>query len=331
MVQDVSSLFEFRITCPNVKSLCWDGDTLIDLAGGYSRIHLDGRLEGSGINFGYRFDYSTTLRSGDDLWCILYENRGTKGLILKNGQLIREINRSYYCADNYDYPVTLVLLAAGRAAVIHCPDEYNRLEIEDAETGARLTARDGGDDFFHSRLQVSPGGKYLLSAGWVWHPWCEVRVFNLAHALEDPATLDGEGLFPLGSHEAESAVFSEPDRLVVGMTHDRKEPELGVWDLGTNSWVSRRSLDEPAGTIFASRNRAFSLYAHPKVVDLATGQVLQRWEHISTGSQRGPIDLRGSTPQTAFDAIKFRLAVTTEAAITVLAAPPSEAPQLATT
>jgi hypothetical protein len=331
MSQDVSSLVELEIKCPSVKSLCWDGDTLIDLAGGYSRIHLDGRTERSGINFGYRFDYLTSLRSGDDIWCILYENRGTKGLILKNCQFVREINRSYYCADDYDYPVTLVMLPSGRVAVIHCPDEYNRLEIEDAETGARLAARDGGDDFFHSRLQVSPGGKYLLSAGWVWHPWCEARVFDLAHALEDPATLDGEGLFLLGPDEAESAVFSEQDRLVVGMIHDHKEPELGVWDLGTKSWISRRSLHEPVGTIFASGSRAFSLYGHPKVVDLWTGQVLQRWEHISTGSQRGPIDLRGATRQAAFDACKFRLAVTSETGITVLAAPPRQAPELATT
>jgi hypothetical protein len=80
-------------------------------------------------------------------------------------------------------------------------------------------------------------------------------VFNLAHALEEPTTLDGEGLFPLGPDEAESAVFSEQDRLVVGMIHDHKEPELGVRDIETNSWISRRSIDEPVGTIFASGNR----------------------------------------------------------------------------
>jgi hypothetical protein len=92
---------------------------LIDLAGGYARIHLDGRVELSGTKFGYRFDYLTSLRLGDDLWCVLYENRGTKGLILKNGQHVREINRSYYIADDYDYPVTLVRLRSGRVAVIH--------------------------------------------------------------------------------------------------------------------------------------------------------------------------------------------------------------------
>jgi hypothetical protein len=116
----------------------------LDRLGGRILPNLDGLVERSGINFGYRFDYLTSLRLGDDLWCILYENRGTKGLILKNGQHVREINRSYYCADDYDCPVVLFTLPSGRAAVIHCPDEYNRLEIEDAETGARLTARDGG-------------------------------------------------------------------------------------------------------------------------------------------------------------------------------------------
>jgi hypothetical protein len=219
-----------------VKSLCWDGDSLIDLAGAYSRIHLDGRIEPSGIKFGYRFDHLISLRLGEDLWCVLYENRGTKGLILKNVQHVREINRSYYCADDYDYPVTLFMLPSGRAAVIHCPDEYNRLEIEDAETGARLTRRGGGDDFFHSRLQVSPGSKYLVSAGWAWHPFYEARVFDLARALEDPASLDGEGLFPFGPEEAESAVFSGRDRLVVALTSEHKNAAFGVWDLAARMW-----------------------------------------------------------------------------------------------
>jgi hypothetical protein len=37
------------------------------------------------------------------------------------------------------YPVVLTRLASGREVLIHCPDYYGRLEIEDARTGERLT------------------------------------------------------------------------------------------------------------------------------------------------------------------------------------------------
>ena len=50
---------------------------------------------------------------------------------------------------------------------VHCPREYNRLEVEVAATGERLTPEVDRrpQDFFHSRLAVSPDGLRLLSAG----------------------------------------------------------------------------------------------------------------------------------------------------------------------
>jgi hypothetical protein len=54
------------------------------------------------------------------------------------GSLIREVNRSYYHADAYRYPLALFTLPDGRTGVVHCPEDYNRLEIDDARTGHRL-------------------------------------------------------------------------------------------------------------------------------------------------------------------------------------------------
>ncbi|MGH9018831.1 MAG: hypothetical protein ACRDY1_13860 [Acidimicrobiales bacterium] len=65
------------------------------------------------------------------------------------------------------------------------------------ETGERLTTRAGtADDIFHSRLRASPGGAYLLSAGWIWHPAEILNVYDVALAIEDPRTLDGRGVGP---------------------------------------------------------------------------------------------------------------------------------------
>ena len=73
-----------------------------------------------------------------------------------------------------------------------CPEDHNRLEIDDAGTGQRLTAAGTREPqgFFHSRLAVSPSGRYLLSAGWMWHPWGCLVIFDLHAALEQPQALD---------------------------------------------------------------------------------------------------------------------------------------------
>jgi hypothetical protein len=87
---------------------------------------------------------------------------GTKALLLEaGGEVIRELNRSYYCTEAYRYPLALFTLPDRRTGLVHCPEHYNRLEVEVARTGELLTGsqdRDPGD-FFHSRLAVSPDGR----------------------------------------------------------------------------------------------------------------------------------------------------------------------------
>ncbi len=66
---------------------------------------------------------------------------GTKGLLLaSDGRLIREVNRSYYQAEAYRYPLVLCTLPHGHPGLVHCPERYNQLEVEVAVTGERLTA-----------------------------------------------------------------------------------------------------------------------------------------------------------------------------------------------
>ena len=84
-----------------VKTLCWQGEILLDYIGssGYS---LSGERTDNNINWGYRFDRA--ISSDDGEYSILFENFGTKGLVLKGNTLLREINRSYYFANAYEYP-----------------------------------------------------------------------------------------------------------------------------------------------------------------------------------------------------------------------------------
>ena len=177
---------------PAPRSLSWEGDVLVDWAGGGARYGLDGSYGPSGVYFAYRFDRAIT--SSDARFQVLYETLGTKALVLEHGKILREINRSYYHAGVYEYPIAL-LLVEGRHLIAHCPNEYNELEIEDVLTGEVLTRRSTkACDFFHSRLQASPDSRFLLSAGWVWHPLDAIQVYSISDALHAPSLLDGPGL-----------------------------------------------------------------------------------------------------------------------------------------
>src|SRR5262245_5539020 len=88
-----------RIDAPNVQSLCWRDDALVDWAGGGRIFHLDGTIEECRVRWGSRFDGAVASPCGE--LSIIYEKLGTKGLVLRHGKLVREINRSYYHSDVY--------------------------------------------------------------------------------------------------------------------------------------------------------------------------------------------------------------------------------------
>lgn len=174
-----------------VETLCWEGDTLVDWAAGNIRYFLDGTEARPSILRPFPFTRCVTSPSGE--YAALYCPLRTKGIILRNGELIREINRSYYCSDVHEFPVILFQMKNGREVIAHCPEKYNRLEIDDLETGNRLTSLQAREprDYFFSRLTVDPKGEYLMSAGWWWHPIDVVRLFHIETGLRDPAYFDG--------------------------------------------------------------------------------------------------------------------------------------------
>src|SRR4029453_17234961 len=178
------------IPATGVRTLCWMGDDLVDWAAGGVIYHLDGSSTPAGVFYAYRFDAAVAAPSGR--YVALYERLGTKALLLDNGRLLRELDRSYYHAHVYEYPIALFALPDGREVVAHCPESYRQLEIEEIASGRRLTARKKARpaDFFHSRLAVNPNSTRLLSAGWIWHPVDSVSTYDLKRALADPASLD---------------------------------------------------------------------------------------------------------------------------------------------
>lgn len=324
------------------QSLVWNGDDLVDVVGGGRRWGPDGVEQPASVIHGFPFDRSVVSPSGR--YSVVYAERGTKALLLDGDRLVRELNRSYYQADAFDYPVALGALQDGREVLVHCPDEYNVLEIEDAESGERLT---GGErdpkDVFHSRLEVSPDGTRLLSAGWFWHPYGVVEVFDLASALTDPAVLDGRGVLPLDpgiDAEVVSACWLDGDRLAVATGEEPRDDEetpalgprqLGVWSLSVRRWIHRSRVDFCIGTLIARGDTVISLYGHPRLIDVTTGAVVAEWPTVEVPRRDGSYGVTHiPTPVVALHPDGTRLAVAQPESIAIITLPEREESQLPT-
>ncbi|MCW7540980.1 hypothetical protein OOT46_24465 [Aquabacterium sp. A7-Y] len=323
------AMTEIRIPTKRVQSLVWDGDSLVDWVDGGQRYLLDGNTISRQVRYGFPFDSAVSLVGSR--FSVIYTRCGTKALVLDEGRVFREINRSYYHADAYEYPIAVFRLPTGREVLAHCPDDYCRLEIEDLATGEVLTKSmvRKPTDVFHSRLAASPDGRYLLSAGWVWHPLDCISVYDINAALEDPTHLDGKGVGIDAWAEESSASFLPDGRLAVALKGDidsedspTARGELMTYDL--------RRPNEPAvvapvgrlGTIMAmGGDHILALYDHPRLIDVRTGVELQSWPQMRSGTQVSSIV--GADPQVpvvAVDPVGRRFALGDADGITVVQA-----------
>jgi len=267
---------------------------------------------------------------------------GTKGLLLDDGRIVRELDRSFDFAGVHEFPVVLFKDPGGRVLLAHCPGHAYRVELEEAETGRLLTASTDRQplDVCHSRLAASPHGKRLLSAGWVWHPLSVVVCFDVGQALADPRHLDnGEAIHHStdpGLAEQSSACWLDDDCLAVAASTepgqdgvaDDTEPRpcrhsLAVYDLTSGTCLRSFEVAEPAGTIMAlGKRHVLSLYRHPKLIDLSTGDVVHVWTELHSGLQDGSLisSLEGEAkpPPMVLDSQGKRFAIVNGDTVTVI-------------
>jgi hypothetical protein len=315
---------EAALAAQGVRSLVWDGDSLVDWVSGGTRFHLNGEVTERHVNYAYPFDAAVSSPSGE--FAGIYTRTQTKGLLLRKGEIVREINRSFYQASKYEYPIALFRLPSGREVIAHCPDEYNRLEIDDLETGKRLTLQESRrpSDFFHSRLSASSDGRYLLSAGWIWTPVNAVRVFDLAEALKDSAQLDNSGIVigEAWGDLANAAFLGNREVLlcVQGCEDDDRRSALCTRNLETGVQSAAIYSTQSLGRMMAvGTDHVLSLYEHPRLLERATGDVVQSWPHIASGTQSTSITVGAATPpHVAIDADRTRIAIATEEKIAIL-------------
>lgn len=288
-------------------SLAWVGGVLFDVAKGWQRVDgVQDRLVGR-APFG-SFETVTVAPAGD--LAALVDGDGTKALLLEaGGGVVREVNRSWDCAEDFRYPLALFTLPDGQTGLVHCPNQVNRLEIEVAATGERLTRphHRTSPDVFHSRLQVSADGTRLLSAGWVWHPLAVTGLYDLAAALRDAALLDRQVMIrdPHDSFgrslnaEVAGACFIGDDVIVatssehLGFDDGLAPLSLARWSPKQERYLWQTPAPADLGDLISFHGHILTLNGHPRLFDSRTGDLVHEWPDVPIAATDGPLFLDG--------------------------------------
>jgi hypothetical protein len=312
-----------------IVSLCWQNDYLIDWVSGGKIVNLDGSIKASHVAYSYRFDAALMSPSGE--FTVLYERLGTKGLILQQGKIIREINRSFYYAHAYEYPVAFIQLADGTELLAHCSQDYCRLDIEEVSSGKCLTdhVKRKPADFFHSRLMSSGDGRWLVSAGWVWQPFDCIAYFDIVSVLNDATFLD-KGLMPASTTDLMSAAFLNNKILILttadDQTNDEVEPtildakQIGYFNLHNQQYEKITNIETTIGSFMPIGNDYIvSFFEYPKLIHANTGEILYEWRNLLTGKQNSSIIWHiEKLPPLAIDTINRRFAIADTQGITMV-------------
>jgi len=282
-----------------LKTIAWYDNTLVDWSKAGKQYSLDDDKITQLARYTYGFGDAAII-SPDGVYAFIYNRLGTKGLLLKNGKLLREINRSYYCAEVYEYPAAFVTLK-GVTYIIHCPVAYKQLDFENVETGELITNKLGRkpNDIFYSRLEISPDNTFLMSKGWWWHPLDVVEVFNIEDCLNDPFLLDKSTLYPVPGVEICSASFIDGTKVLIGSSDEVIDDEnldalppnhIAIWDLLTDEFSKPVAVKTEFGNLFAiNESLAWDLFKYPKIIDINTGEVIDKMEDIDSGQQKSSI------------------------------------------
>lgn len=97
---------------------------------------------------------------------------------------------------------------------------------------------------------------------------------------------------------------------------------LQAFDLDARRLLSTRELPEPVGRMMpAGPDHVVSFYDHPKLIEVATGKVVQRWEDLDAGPEReqpSAMMTPPGEPLLAMDPARARFAIGRRDRITII-------------
>jgi hypothetical protein len=290
-----------RITLKSnsLRTLDWFNGNLIDWNSAGTAYFLNGEIKQTQkYHFGFVCDGSITSSTGE--YAVIYQKRGTKALLLRNGEVWREINRSYYQSDVYEFPIAFFDYKE-KTYLIHCPFGYNRLDFEDVETGEIITknVERNPQDFFHSRLEVSPDNKHFMSKGWVWHPFDVIKLYDIEKCFENAVYLDNGSEISNNFSELCSGSFINNDLVLVCSTNESFDEDnegviqhnsLSVWDFKNDKILSSVKINATIGNVFAiDKEFCWDLYQYPKIINIKSGEIIDELKDINSGEQSSSI------------------------------------------
>ena len=270
-----------------MQTICWVDNTIVDYASAGKKYTLDGQVKEL---YKYTFGFGdTAITSSDGQYAFIYQKLGTKGLLLKNGDILREINKQ----------VT---------------DDQDR----------------NPSDYFHSRLEISPNGKYLMSKGWFWHPWNDIRLFDIRKCFDSPEELDKSEIYPNVGTEICTASFIDENKVLIGSSDEEEmndellenlpQKHIAIWDIELNQISKPIKIQSEFGNLFAINEKfAWDLFKFPKIIDLETGEIVDKDESLASGLQKSSIIHHiDKLPKVAFNRQTKQIAITKDENIEIL-------------
>ncbi|MDR6944377.1 hypothetical protein [Mucilaginibacter pocheonensis] len=314
----------------DLRTISWFNNTIIDWANSGNVYFPNGEVKTLG-QYNFALNFNGAIMSSNGKYAFIYQRFGTKGLLLKEGELLREINRSYYYADVYEYPAAFTTVNE-ITYLIHCPVKYCQLDFENVETGEIITnintRNPESEDVFHSRLEISPDNTFLISKGWVWHPLDVIRVFNINDCILNPALLDKPGLYPNVSAEICTASFINNTKVLIGSSAETIDDEdlrlppkhIAVWDLENNHISKPIKVKGDFGNLFTINDDwAWDTLSFPKIINIHTGEIIDKNEIIDSGIQNSSIIQQyDRLPQIIFNRHTKQLAIAHQGKIEIL-------------
>lgn len=138
-------------------------------------------------------------------FCVLAEKYRSNGVLMDLEQklVVREIYRGSYHVEHCGFTVDF-FEKDGQEYLVYATD-WNRLDILNLASNQIVTDRKSPDhrephylDYFHAGISISPGARWIVDNGWVWHPYGVLMAWDLEAWLKNEwESEDGESKFDI--------------------------------------------------------------------------------------------------------------------------------------